>query len=108
MDFMIGLSLVEDPSNLERKVNQVLMTVYRMSKFVILIACNTNDDINRIFYFVWERIFAIFGIPEIITTDRDKLFKLEKQNNLIKDLGCKQILSTANHQQINSQSERKI
>jgi hypothetical protein len=53
-------------------------------------------------------VFSIFGIPDDILSDRDKIFKTIKWQQLMKDIGSEQRLSTAYHQQTDGQTERKI
>ena len=56
---------------------------------------------------MWERIFSVFGIPERIISDRDKDIQIRGMATI--DEGNRNhIISTANHQQTDSQSERKI
>lgn len=94
----------------ERKetMDQVLVVVDIFSKQTILIPARKNMNIKEIFHLMWERIFSVFGIPERIISDRDKIFKPEEWQRLTKGIGIMHILSTANHQQTDGQSERKI
>ena len=88
--------------------DQILVVVDRFSKQTILIPTRKKATTEEIFHLLWERIFAIFGIPETMTSDRDKIFRTEKWQQLMKGMGAKQVLSTAHHQQIDGQTERKI
>ena len=89
-------------------MNQTLVVVDRFSKQTILIPSRKNYTAREVFHILWERIFSIFGIPETITTDLDKIFRSKEWLQFMKDIGTRQILSTANHQQTDGQSERKI
>jgi transposase InsO family protein len=89
-------------------MDQILVVVDRFSKQTILIPVRKNFTTAEIFHVLWERIFAVFGIPDTIISDRDKIFKSEEWRRLSKGIGIIQILSTANHQQTDGQSERKI
>ena len=89
-------------------MDQVLVVVDRFSKQVILVPIRKNFTTKEVFHIFWERIFSVFGIPETIISDRDKIFKSEEWRKLSKGIGIMQILSTANHQQTDGQSERKI
>jgi transposase InsO family protein len=90
------------------KWNQVLVVVDRFSKQTILIPARKNLTAREVYHILWERIFAIFGLPETILTDMDKVFRSKEWVQLMKDLGVEQLLSTAHHQQTDGQSERKI
>ena len=89
-------------------MNQTMVIVDRFSKQTILVPSRKNYTAREVFHILWERIFAVFGIPETITTDLDKIFRSREWLQLMKDIGTTQILSTANHQQTDGQSERKI
>jgi hypothetical protein len=90
------------------KWNQVLVVVDRFSKQTILIPARKNLTAREVYHILWERVFAVFGLPEVILTDMDKVFKSSEWVQLMKDLGVVQLLSTAHHQQTDGQSERKI
>jgi len=88
--------------------DELLVVVDKFSKFTILIPTRKEATIEEIFQLLWERVFSIFGIPDSILSDRDKIFKTLKWQQLMKDIGSGQILSTAYHQQTDGQTERKI
>jgi RNase H-like domain found in reverse transcriptase/Reverse transcriptase (RNA-dependent DNA polymerase)/Integrase zinc binding domain/Chromo (CHRromatin Organisation MOdifier) domain/Integrase core domain len=106
MDFM-SMPEARHPATHE-KMDQILVVVDKFSKQTILIPSRRNLSTKEVYHILWERIFAIFGTPETITTDRDKIFRSEEWQQLMKEMGVTQILSTANHQQTDGQSERKI
>jgi RNase H-like domain found in reverse transcriptase/Reverse transcriptase (RNA-dependent DNA polymerase)/Integrase zinc binding domain/Chromo (CHRromatin Organisation MOdifier) domain/Integrase core domain len=106
MDFM-SMPEAKHPATHEN-VNQILVVVDKFSKQTILIPSRRNLSAKEAYHVLWEKVFAIFGIPETITTDRDKIFRSEEWQQLMKEMGVTQILSTANHQQTDGQSERKI
>jgi len=86
----------------------IIVVVDQFSKQTVLMATRKHATTEEIYDLFWERIFPVFGIPKRITSDRDKIFKTEKWQNLMKEIGTTQILSTANHQQTDGQTERKI
>jgi transposase InsO family protein len=90
------------------RMDQVMVVVDRFTKQTILIPAKKSYTTKEVFHIFWERVFSIFGIPETITSDRDKIFRSKEWLQLMKDIGVTQILSTANHQQTDGQSERKI
>jgi hypothetical protein len=89
-------------------LNAILIIVDTFSKYAVLIATRKDANTDEIYHLMWERIFAVFGIPEEAISDRDKIFRTEKWNTLMKGVGITQLLSTAHHQQTDGQSERKI
>ena len=88
--------------------NELLVVVDTFSKQTVLIATKKNANTEEIFHLLWERIFAIFGIPRVIISDRDRIFKTERWASKMRNIGATQILSTAHHQQTDGQTERKI
>jgi Integrase zinc binding domain/Chromo (CHRromatin Organisation MOdifier) domain/RNase H-like domain found in reverse transcriptase/Integrase core domain len=107
MDFMMGMPETQDPVS-GKSVKQILVVVDRFSKQVILIPIRKDADTEEVIELLWRYIFSVFGIPLTITTDRDKIFRSEKWKEEMKEVGCDSILSTAEHQQTDGQSERKI
>jgi len=105
MDF-VDMPEVHDPT--QGKLNQMLVVVDRFSKFTVLIPTKKEENTEGILRLLWKCVFAIFGIPETITSDRDKIFKTEKWRQLMKDITVIHVLSTAHHQQTDGQTERKL
>jgi integrase-like protein len=85
-------------------LGQILVVTDRFSKFTVLIPVKKTITVEEVYHLLWERIFAIFGTPETITSDRDKLFRSRKWLELTKNIGITQILSTANHQRTDGQT----
>ena len=90
------------------KLNEILVVVDRFSKFTVLIPTRKEATTEEIYELMWTYIFAVFGLPEQMTSDRDKIFKTARWEILMKNDGVRTILSTAHHQQTDGQSERKI
>jgi RNase H-like domain found in reverse transcriptase/Reverse transcriptase (RNA-dependent DNA polymerase)/Integrase zinc binding domain/Chromo (CHRromatin Organisation MOdifier) domain len=106
VDF-VDMPETKDPVN-HGIVNQMMVIVDRFSKQTILIPTSKDKNTKEIFHLMWERIFSIFGIPETMTSDRDKIFRSREWKELMEGIGSIQILSTSNHQQTDGQTERKI
>jgi integrase-like protein len=87
---------------------QVLVVTDRFSKFTILIPVGKTATTEEFYHLLWEQVFAVFGVPETITTDRDKIFRTNRWKNLMASLSVEQILSTSNHQRTDGQTERKM
>lgn len=92
----------------KRKLDEILVVVDSFSKFTILIPTTKTATTEEIFQLMWERVFAIFGIPERMVSDRDKIFKTERWRRLMEEVKTTVELSTAHHQQSDGQTERKI
>jgi integrase-like protein len=88
--------------------DELLVIVDMFSKQTILIPTKKTATTEDIFHLMWERIFAVFGIPTRMLSDRDRIFKTDKWRQLMKDIGSEQVLSTAYHQRTDGQTERKI
>ena len=106
MDF-VDMPETQDAVN-RSKWNQVLIVVDKFSKQTILIPARKDLTAREVYHILWDKIFAIFGLPETILTDMDKIFRSKEWIQLMEDLGIEQLLSTAHHQQTDGQSERKI
>src|SRR5882762_10729960 len=89
-------------------LDKLLVVVDTFSKQTILIPTRKTATTEEIFQLLWERIFSVFGIPETILSDRDRIFKTEKWQKLMNEIGSTQLLSTAYHQRTDGQTERKI
>lgn len=88
--------------------DQVLVVTDRFSKFTILIPVSKTATTEEIYHLLWEQVFAVFGVPETITTDRDKIFGTNRWKKLMASLSVEQILSTSNYQRMDGQTERKM
>lgn len=108
----ITADFVEMPSTkhflAKELLNALLVIVDVFSKFTILIPTRKEATSDEVYHLLWERVFAIFGIPRKMLSDRDKIFKTATWAAKMKSIGSEQVLSTAHHQQTDGQSERKI
>ena len=86
----------------------LLVVVDLFSKQTVLIPTRKTATTEEIFHLMWERVFSVFGIPEEMLSDRDHIFKTNKWQQLMQDIGSHQKLSTAYHQRTDGQTERKI
>lgn len=89
-------------------LNALMIVVDTFSKYTILIPTRKDANTEEVYHLLWERIFAVFGVPETMVSDRDKIFKTDRWAEKMKDIGTRRILSTAHHQQTDGQTERKI
>jgi reverse transcriptase-like protein/integrase-like protein/chromodomain-containing protein len=89
-------------------LNAILVVVDTFSKFTVLLPSRKEVTTEEAYHLLWERVFAVFGIPRKMLSDRDKIFKTERWSDKMKAIGSEQVLSTSHHQQTDGQSERKI
>ena len=85
-----------------------MVTVDTFSKYTVLIPTRKDATTEEVYHLLWERVFAVFGVPDVMVSDRDKIFKTDRWAKKMKEIGVKRVLSTAHHQQTDGQSERKI
>ena len=98
IDFITGMPEVDD-------IGSILVVVDRLSNYAIFMAtpqsCTTNAA---------EELFLIhvknFGLPKDVISDRDARFIGKLWICFFKLMGSKLKLSTANHPQIDGQTER--
>ena len=74
MDFIVKLSKLEDVST-GIKYNNILIVVDKFIKYVYLISCNKGFTAKQTVYVVLDRIIRYYGIPENITSDKNKIFR---------------------------------
>jgi hypothetical protein len=74
IDFMPAMRETEDPVT-KTRLNQVIVVVDRFSKYAILIPLRTDNDTEVIFQLLWGKVLTI-------TSDRDKIFRSEKMDNV--------------------------
>ena len=99
MDFITGFPKVRD-------FKSVFVVVDRFSKYVVFIpvpdACPA-EEVARLFF---SNVVKHFGLPKDIVSDRDARFTCRFWVELFKLLGSELKFSTANHPQIDGQTER--
>ncbi|RVW82471.1 Transposon Tf2-8 polyprotein [Vitis vinifera] len=99
IDFITGFPKVRD-------FKSVFVVVDRFSKYVVFIpvpdACPA-EEVARLFF---SNVVKHFGLPKDIVSDRDARFTCRFWVELFKLLGSELKFSTANHPQIDGQTER--
>ncbi|KAE8875127.1 hypothetical protein PF003_g40762 [Phytophthora fragariae] len=100
LDFVLGLPK-DSASN-----TGVVVFVDRLSKMVHLAAVpDTIDAAGTATLFI-DRVFRQHGLPESIVSDRDPRFTGKFWTSVIKVLGTRLDMSTADHPQTDGQTER--
>jgi transposase InsO family protein len=103
MDFITGLP----PSKHRGRVyNAILNVVDRYSKMVRHILCTTETDAPELADLLIEEVFAKFGVPRSIVSDRGTTFTSKYWGSICYHLSIKRRFSTAYHPQTDGQTER--
>ena len=74
MDFIVKLPKSKDIS-IGVKYNSILVVVDKLIKYAHLISCNKGFIAKQTVCVVLDRVIRYHGIPENITSDRDKIFR---------------------------------
>lgn len=103
MDFITGL-----PPSAGRRIayDAVLVVICRFSKMVQYFPCSTDIDAEGLGDVLVAGIFAKFGTPRSIVSDRGTVFTSEYWGTLCYYLAIKRRFSTAFHPQTDGQTER--
>ena len=78
----------------------------RLTKYIHLVPCNEAMNASEMASVFLKTIITNHGIPEILTSDRDKLFTSHFWQSLADRMGIDHRLTTAYHPQANGQTER--
>ena len=60
----------------------------------ILIPLSVNATVDDVYHALWENVFSVFGVPETIISDVDKIFRSTKWKDLMSKLKVRHKLST--------------
>ena len=83
----------------------IFVIVDKFTKYVELIPCDMTWRSQQIYNALYERIFARYGIPRIIVSDRDPRFRNKYMDQLSRELGIDMRYSTAYHPETDGQTE---
>ena len=96
MDFIIKLLKSRDPVTGDI-FNSIIVIIDKLTKYTILIPYKETYKVNQLGYILLDRLIRDYGIPESITSDRDRLFTSHYWKTLIATIGTKLRISTAYH-----------
>ena len=82
-----------------------VMVDHGLTKGVILTPCDKNIDAEGTAHIFIEKIFARFGLPDTVISDRGTQFTAKFFTELFQILGIEQRFSTAYHPQMDGQTE---
>jgi transposase InsO family protein len=100
LDFVTGLPPTKS------KVDAVLVVTDRLTKMVVLIPTTKEVNAPQTAQLFVKHVFAHFGLPRIIVSDRDSRFVSAFWRALFSCLGTKLAFSSAYHPQSDGQTER--
>lgn len=91
----------------ESEGKDMLLTMTdRLTGYTRLLPCRARDGAKEIAEVVFRGWFCLFGIPERLVSDRDKLFTSKLWSRLHKRMGIKLQMSTSFHPETDGRSER--
>jgi hypothetical protein len=99
MDFIEGLPKSEGKDT-------ILVVVDKLTKYSHFISLQHPFTTKTIVQLFMDNVFKLHGLPLVIITDRDRIFRSQLWQELFKSLGVKLKFSSVYHPQIDGQSER--
>lgn len=106
MDFITKLPHSEAPDGTGTKYDAIWVVVDRLTKWAYFLPWKETTTAEQLSYLFERHIVSHHGLPDDITSDRDKLFTSKFWQALMKRLDIKSKLSTAFHPQTDGQTER--
>ncbi|GAA5959299.1 hypothetical protein JCM10213_008100 [Rhodosporidiobolus nylandii] len=94
------------PLPLSEGRDMLLTITDRLTGYTRLIPCRSKDGAKEMAEIVFRGWFALFGLPERMVSDRDKLFTSKFWRSLHSRLGLKLQMSTSFHPETDGRSER--
>ncbi|EPQ27719.1 uncharacterized protein PFL1_06886 [Pseudozyma flocculosa PF-1] len=104
MDYIEGLPPSKAPNG--RTYDSILVTVDRLTKAAVFTATNATASAKELAYDLHRTVFAYYGLPDNIVSDRGRTFVSAFWTELLRLLDVKPSLSTAYHPQTDGQTER--
>jgi len=96
MDFVVKLPELKDPVT-GGTFNSIMVIVDKLIKYAILIPYKEIYKAYQLGFILLDRLIRDHGIPESITSDRDRLFTSHYWKTLIAAIGIKLRMLTAYH-----------
>ena len=88
MDFITKLPKSKDPTTTE-VYDAIMVIVDRLTKYVIMLPFKEKYNAEQLAFLLLDRLIRDHGIPESITSDRDKLFTSNYWKTLLGMIGTK-------------------
>jgi hypothetical protein len=99
MDFIIGFPKVDG-------MNTIMVVVDRFTKYAVFVAAPTMCTAEVVVELFYRNVVKYFGVPSDIISDHDVRFMGRFWTTLFNMMGTRLKFSTANHPQIDGQTER--
>jgi len=96
MDFVIKLPKSKDPVT-GNTFNSIIVIVNKLTKYAIIIPYKETYKVYQLGFILLDKLIRDHGIPESITSDRDRLFTSHYWKTLVAAIGTKLRMSTAYH-----------
>ena len=74
----------------EEGVDQILVVVYRVTKFAYMIPAKETDTAEDTAGRLFQVVFCVHGPPKMLVSDRDRRFTEKGFQRLMQLIGCKQ------------------
>ena len=104
MDFITGLPTSKRYDG--KEYDSILVIVDRFTKYSLFIPTTSKITADHLAHIFLEKVYASYGLPEGIVTDRGTLFTSGFWRTFCHLLAVKRRLSTAFHPQTDGQTER--
>jgi len=105
MDFIVKLPPSKEPMT-GTTYDSILTINDTLTKYIYLLPYKETSTAEELAYAITRTVFAQHGTPDVIVTDRDKLFNSQFWQSLMDLLGIKHKMSTSYHPQTDGQTER--
>ena len=105
MDFITDLPLSSTYGS--TTWDSILVVVDKLTKMAHYIPVRKIMSVADFIEVFIQEVVKHHGVPEVLVTDRDKLFTLEKWTSFCFHMRCRRNLSTAFHLQTDGQTERQ-
>jgi hypothetical protein len=94
------------PFNVSRGYQNIMVVMDRFSSAIILVPLRRNYTTLDVANAFLEKVYATYGLPASILSDRDARFTSKFWTGLHEQLGVELLISTSFHQNTNGQVER--
>ena len=88
-----------------KEFDAILVVVDKLTKYGLFIPVRTNDTASDTARAVFQNVFAHYGLPREIVSDRDKVWSGQFWKEICLRFDVKRLLSTAYHPQTDGQTE---
>ena len=98
--------ITDSPESIASGYTKILVIIDRLTEVATSLPCRNNIDSPELAPMFFEHVICKHGVPDIITTDRDKEFTSRFWDRGCYHLSINHRLSTAFHPQTEGQTER--